>query len=209
MQLGDCKLIEWTVRTVAGHQALQGVYIGLSADNQYSDWVASIHEKVLGIYPGGSSRSETVLNGIRHMLGQGCSVDDWVLVHDCNRPFLSSAEITDLIQQVGDDDNGGILSQPIFDTIKVESSGRIDKTMPRGELFRAQTPQMFRLGALGNALEDSIKTGVEVTDEAQAMERMGHHPRLVPGRAANIKITTPEDMRLAQAMLDFELIDRQ
>ncbi len=207
MRLGERKLIEWTVQSLASHQSLEGVYIGLSAENQYSDWVLSIHEKVLGVYEGGGSRSETVLNGIRHMLGQGCSPDDWLLVHDSNRPFLSSNEITDLIQQIGDDDNGGILSQPIFDTIKLESSGRISKTLPRGELFRAQTPQMFKLGILEKALEDSVTSDLEVTDEAQAMERLGYHPRLVPGRSANIKITTSEDMKLAEAMLDLNLVD--
>ncbi len=208
MQLGDRKLIEWTIQALADHQSIDGVYIGLTADNQYSDWVLSIHEKILDVYEGGSSRSETVLNGIRHMLGQGCSSDDWLLVHDSNRPFLSPSEITDLIEQVGDDVNGGILSQPIFDTMKLESSGRISKTLPRGELFRAQTPQMFKLGKLGKALEDSIESGMEVTDESQAMERSGYHPRLVPGRSANIKITTSEDMKLAEAMLDLEWVDQ-
>ncbi len=208
MQLGNRKLIEWAVQALASHKSIQGVYIGLSANNKYSDWVMSIHEKVLDVYEGGSSRSQTVLNGINHMLARGCSSDDWLLVHDSNRPFLSPSEITGLIQQIGDDINGGILSQPIFDTMKLESSGRIRKTLPRGELFRAQTPQMFKLGTLRKALEDSIESGSEVTDEAQAMERSGYHPRLVPGHSANIKITTSEDLTLAQAMLNLDLVEQ-
>lgn len=206
MQLGDRKLIEWTVQALAGHQSIEGVYIGLSADNRYSEWILSIHEKVLDVYQGGSTRSETVLNGIRHMLGQGCSNDDWLLVHDSNRPFLSPNEMTDLIQQIGDDVNGGILSQPIFDTMKLESSGRISRTLPRGDLFRAQTPQMFKLDTLRKALEDCIESGSEITDEAQAMEKSGYRPRLVPGRSSNIKITTSEDMKLAEAMLNLDWI---
>ena len=205
MQLGSHRLIEWTIRSLASHQSIEGIFVGLSADSEYSDWVKSIHTKVLDVYEGGNTRTETVLNGIHHILARGCSVDDWLLVHDSNRPFLSADEITNLIREIGDDENGGILSQPIFDTVKLETAGRISKTLPRGNLFRAQTPQMFKLGMLKRALENCFEAGVEVTDESQAIEHLGYHPRLVPGRAANIKITTADDMKLAETILSLDL----
>ena len=205
MQLGDHRLIEWTIRSLASHQSIEGIYVGLSADSEYSDWVKSIHTKVLDVYHGGLSRTETVLNGIHHMLAHGCSVEDWLLVHDSNRPFLSADEITDLIREIGDDENGGILCQPVYDTVKLEASGHVSKTLPRGNLYRAQTPQMFKLGILRRALEDCIEAGLQVTDESQAIEHLGYCPRLVPGRAANIKITTADDMKLAEAILSLDL----
>lgn len=205
MQLGKYRLIEWAIRALANHPRIEGIYVGLSSGSDYTDWVKTTHRKVLDVYDGGRSRTETVLNGIRHMLAGGCSTDDWLLVHDSNRPFVTTDEISELILEVGEDVNGGILCQPIFDTTKLAAEGRVSETLPRGNLFRAQTPQMFTLGMLIKALEGSLEAGVEITDESQAMERMGWHPRLVPGRASNIKITTAEDIKMAEAILDLNL----
>ena len=205
MTVGDRKMIEWTVRALASHQSIEGVFIGLSAESEHWELVRSIHPKVIGVFAGGDTRTETVLNGLSHMIGLNHSEEDWILVHDCNRPFLSEDEITELIHSVGDDVNGGILCQPVYDTMKHESKGRISKTLPRGELFRAQTPQMFRLGMLWQALKKSFAAGVEVTDESQAVERLGYHPRLIPGRSLNMKITTTEDLKLAEALLSIDV----
>ncbi len=202
MHLGGRKIIDWTVRSLVDHERIEGVFVGLAANDDHQDWVRALHPKVLDVFGGGDTRSETVHNGLAHMLRQGCSGEDWVLVHDSNRPFLSSSEITDLILKVGDDDNGGLLSLPIHDTVKRDSRGRVSETLPRGELFRAQTPQMFKLGLLNTALEQCIRNDQQVTDESQAMEMLGYRPLLVQGRDSNIKITTPDDLRIASAICE-------
>ena len=202
MKLGEKTLLERTVESLASHEKIEGIYIGLSADCERSEWVKSLHPKVIDIYEGGASRAETVLNGTRYLLENGCSESDWILVHDSNRPFLSLDEISSLLSKVGEDLNGGILSEPIHDTVKLGSSSRISKTLPRGEIFRAQTPQMFKIGILNKALTNCLQSGIEVTDEAQAVELLGYHPILVRGSASNIKITTADDMNMAHAMVN-------
>lgn len=97
---------------------------------------------------------------------------------------------------------GGLLALPLPDTLKAEEGGRVASTVDRVDKWLAQTPQMFRLGALRDALAAHQKHGFAgVTDEASAMEVAGHHPLLVRGSAQNFKVTYPEDFALAEAVL--------
>jgi 2-C-methyl-D-erythritol 4-phosphate cytidylyltransferase len=140
-----------------------------------------------------------VLNGLREMATQ-CHESDWVMVHDAARPCLSPALIDRLIDALRDDPVGGILAIPVADTLKrADAAGRIEATVPRQHLWAAQTPQMFRLGLLIRAL--SQDSGVEVTDEASAVESLGLQPRLVPGDPINLKVTYPDDLRSAERHL--------
>lgn len=150
---------------------------------------------------GGTERCHSVLNGLERLAGRAAG-DDWVLVHDAARPCLSGEELETLFAALADDPVGGLLAMPLSDTLKAaDEAGRVSRTLPRDGLWRALTPQMFRYGLLHEALAGAIGAGVTVTDEAAAMERAGHRPALVTGSAANIKVTTPEDLALAEAVL--------
>lgn len=147
---------------------------------------------------GGSSRAQTVLAGLAHLLGQGAQASDWVLVHDAARCMVTPAQINALIDACQNDATGGLLALKLPDTLKVAVQGRASVTLPRDDKWLAQTPQMFRIGALQAALRHS---GSAVTDEASAMEAAGCQPLLVAGSAQNFKVTYPEDFALAEAVL--------
>jgi 2-C-methyl-D-erythritol 4-phosphate cytidylyltransferase len=148
---------------------------------------------------GGATRAETVRNGLARLAMQA-SAEDWVLVHDAARPCLARDELTELIDALADDPVGGLLAVPVADTIKREDRGRVAQTVERAGLWRALTPQMFRLGVLDDAFERALDPAA-ITDESSAVERIGHAPRLVPGRASNIKVTRPDDLALAEVIL--------
>ncbi|MFH0084386.1 2-C-methyl-D-erythritol 4-phosphate cytidylyltransferase, partial [Pseudomonas aeruginosa] len=121
--------------------------------------------------------------------------DDWVLVHDAARPNLTRGDLDRLLEELAEDPVGGLLAVPARDTLKrSDRDGRVSETIDRSVVWLAYTPQMFRLGALHRALADALVAGVAITDEASAMEWAGYAPKLVEGRADNLKITTPEDL---------------
>ena len=155
---------------------------------------------------GGATRADTVLNTLKAMAKSGIDQDAWVLVHDAARPGLTVEAARRLIQAVTEHVyvSGGILAMPMADTLKLISPQNpkcIGKTLPRDGLWLAQTPQMFRLMALTEALDAAIKNKFEVTDEASAMERAGCEPLLVPGEWRNIKVTYPQDWALMDQIL--------
>jgi len=155
---------------------------------------------------GGATRASSVLNGLHFLLKQGAAVTDWVLVHDAARCLITPLQINVLIDACGADKVGGLLAHKLADTLKVEVAGRVAGTLERSDKWLAQTPQMFRIGVLINALEHA---GDNVTDEASAIEALGLQPLLVAGSAQNFKVTYPEDFALAQAVLKARLDDRQ
>ena len=155
---------------------------------------------------GGASRAESVFNGLSAMLAAGVRAEDWVLVHDAARCLVQPEEVMALLQACSQDDVGGLLAVPLPDTLKTQQVGsdlaRVESTLPRAGKWLAQTPQMFRLGALHAALSEAAIHGFEgITDESSAMERQGHSPRLVPGSAQNLKVTYPADFAFAEAVL--------
>jgi 2-C-methyl-D-erythritol 4-phosphate cytidylyltransferase len=147
---------------------------------------------------GGSTRAESVLNGLNAVLTLGGLAGDWVLVHDAARCLITPAQISALIDACQGDEVGGLLAHRLADTLKSEISARVVGTVDRSDKWLGQTPQMFRVGALQAALR---KVGTAVTDESGAMEAMGLKPKLVPGSAQNFKVTYPEDFALAEAVL--------
>ena len=151
---------------------------------------------------GGASRAESVFNGLQAMLAAGLSGQDWVLVHDAARCLVSPDSVDRLIFECQHDAVGGLLALPLLDTLKSEGGGRVVATLPREHKWLAQTPQMFRLGSLAQALE---KPSEDITDEASAMEAKGFAPLLIEGASFNFKVTYPQDWALAEAVLN----DRQ
>ena len=153
----------------------------------------------------GNTRAATVFNGLNALLQHGAAPGDWVLVHDAVRCLITPEQINTLIDACKDDEVGGLLALPLPDTLKSEHSGRVADTLDRDDKWLAQTPQMFRIGALLNALDVvgdlSNAANAMITDESSAMERLGHAPKLVRGSAQNFKVTYPEDFALAEAVL--------
>lgn len=151
---------------------------------------------------GGATRAHSVFNGLEALRAGGAADDDWVLVHDAARCLITPQQIEALISACEDDPVGGLLALKLPDTLKTEREGRVAATVDRSDKWLAQTPQMFRLGMLRNALAAEADSGFSgVTDEASAMEMAGHRPLLVPGSAQNFKVTYPEDFALAEAIL--------
>jgi 2-C-methyl-D-erythritol 4-phosphate cytidylyltransferase len=145
------------------------------------------------LFCGGATRADSVLNGLRAITEES-RADDWILVHDAARPCLASWHIDKLIESVAKDTVGGLLALPVADTLKrADSQQRVSATVPREQLWQAQTPQMFRYLVLRRALEDVRN----VTDEASAIEAMGLKPKLVAGDPTNLKVTYPLDLHLA------------
>jgi len=147
---------------------------------------------------GGATRAETVANGLVALRERGAQPQDWVLVHDAARCLIRPEWVDRLIDACMDDEVGGLLALPVADTLKAESEGRVRGTVDRNGKWAAQTPQMFRLGLLAPALAHA---GAGVTDEASAVEALGHAPKLVRGEWENFKLTWPGDFQLAERLL--------
>ncbi|MEM5311392.1 2-C-methyl-D-erythritol 4-phosphate cytidylyltransferase [Paraburkholderia sp. JHI869] len=157
---------------------------------------------------GGASRQASVYNGLAALAEFGATDDDWVLVHDAARPGITPALIRTLVESLKDDPVGGIMALPVADTLKrvapkdpAAPGTHIARTESRDGLWQAQTPQMFRIGMLRTAIERAQQDGHDLTDEASAIEWLGHAPRLVQGSLRNFKVTYPEDFALAEAIL--------
>jgi 2-C-methyl-D-erythritol 4-phosphate cytidylyltransferase len=151
---------------------------------------------------GGATRAASVRNGLYELGRVGAVAHDWVLVHDAARCLVTPELIDKLIDACAGDAVGGLLAHKLSDTLKREEGGRVAATLARDDKWLAQTPQMFRIGALMEALQQA---GDKVTDESSAMEAMGLKPKLVPGSAQNFKVTYPEDFALAEAVLNARL----
>ena len=185
------------------HAGLSGVWVLVSKnDDGFVRACPDFHQANEVLLPeGGATRASTVLNGLRALLAQAARPTDWVLVHDAARCLITPAQIMALINACQDDIVGGLLAQKLPDTLKTGAAGRVTATLDREDKWLAQTPQMFRIGALIAALESAASLGYAVTDESSAIEASGAQPMLVPGSAQNFKVTYPEDFALAEAIL--------
>ena len=159
---------------------------------QFDGWVART---------GGATRADSVAAGLRELAERGAQPTDWVLVHDAARCLIRPEWVDALIDACLNDDIGGLLALPVADTLKREHAGRVAATVDRAQMWQAQTPQMFRIGLLREALALAAQRGAVITDEASAIEAMGHVPRLVRGPAENFKLTFPCDFALAARLL--------
>lgn len=189
-------LVLHTVAAFAAVPRLAGVLVVVSPGDAFWEGVEIAMVSVAAC--GGSTRAESVFNGLNALQAHGALAHDWVLVHDAARCLITPQQINTLIDACLDDPVGGLLALPLPDTLKQEAQGRVAQTLERADKWLAQTPQMFRLGDLQQALQAA---GSAVTDESSAMEFLGKAPRLVAGSAQNFKVTYPQDFALAQAVL--------
>lgn len=195
-------MLEHAIDALLADARVQRVLVVVAPDDVRHRELAG-DARVEFVAAGGASRADSVRNGLAR-LAIRASANDWVLVHDAARPCLARDELGALIDALAGDPVGGLLAVPIADTIKRGADdGRVAQTVERTGLWRALTPQMFRLGVLDDAFE-RVGDLAAITDESSAVERIGHAPRLVPGRASNIKVTRPDDVPLAEAILGLQ-----
>jgi 2-C-methyl-D-erythritol 4-phosphate cytidylyltransferase / 2-C-methyl-D-erythritol 2,4-cyclodiphosphate synthase len=209
--LHGATVLEWSLRALLAEPRVQAVVVVLAADD--AEWpriAAKIASPKIQTTLGGANRQDSVANGLEHLATQAAA-DDWVLVHDAARPCLNAADLRALLDAVhtapagaggagGGGGVGAVLAAPIVDTVKRELGGHI-ATLDRAGLWRALTPQVFAFAQLRHALKEAAAAGISVTDEAQAIERMGLHPLLVPGSPFNVKITQATDLSVAAGVL--------
>ncbi|MDD0841919.1 2-C-methyl-D-erythritol 4-phosphate cytidylyltransferase [Pseudomonas sp. Gutcm_11s] len=195
LQLAGRTILEHTLHCFLDHPQLRGLVLSLAADDPWWPTLPCAGDARIQRTEGGAERADSVLAGLLRLLDLGAQPDDWVLVHDAARPNLARSDLDLLLQELADDPVGGLLAVPARDTLKrVGADGRVAETVDRSLIWQAYTPQMFRLAALHRALADALVADVAVTDEASALEWVGQSPRLVEGRADNLKITRPEDL---------------
>ncbi|WP_225764078.1 2-C-methyl-D-erythritol 4-phosphate cytidylyltransferase [Stenotrophomonas sp. Marseille-Q4652] len=201
---GGRMILAHTLDALLQHPVVAGVMVVIGGnDADWPGWTEAAGKPVLTC-TGGATRADSVLAGLL-ALPESVRADDFVLVHDAARPNLAQADLGRLLEVGRMDPVGAILAAPVRDTLKrAGDDGGIDRTEPRERLWRALTPQLFRRHQLARALQDARGGGVEVTDEAMAMERLGQRPLLVEGAEDNFKITTPADL----ARFEFELSRR-
>ena len=194
-------ILDQCLESTLSSEFISGFIVALDKkDKLFKSSVFAAHEKLISIVNGGKERFHSVQSALSE-LSQIAKPDDWVLVHDAVRPCIKKDDIHKLIEEVGDDKVGGILADKVVDTVKQKNSNGLVSTIDRKKLHLAQTPQMFRFGILKEAIEKAIKLNIHVTDESEALECLGYSIRIVDGSSSNIKITTQEDLELANYYL--------
>lgn len=204
LKLHDKTIIEHCLQRLASQAELSGIVVAISKNDEcWSDLDLNLGIP-LTVAPGGDERCHSVLNALK-TLAEIATDDDWVLVHDAARPCVRNADISKLITTLERHPVGGLLGSPINDTVKRSNTDHvIEGTVEREGLWRALTPQMFRLAALRKALEKAIADDYLVTDDASAMEHSGQMPLMVEGHSDNIKITHPADLKMAEFYLHLQ-----
>ncbi|WP_462320625.1 2-C-methyl-D-erythritol 4-phosphate cytidylyltransferase [Halochromatium sp.] len=204
LPLGDRRVIEHSIAVFIEHPLIAGCIVALSPGDEWWQETAYVDHPAVVRVPGGAERFDSVANALAALANQAAA-DDWVLVHDAARPCLTTADLDRLLAALIDEPVGALLAVPMHDTVKSaeEAFGaRVERTLPRQQLWRAFTPQAFRLGQLRDALAYCRAERMAITDDASAMEQLGLRPLLIEGRADNIKITRPEDLPLAEFFLE-------
>jgi len=206
--LGSSTVIEHALAPFEADADCAGIAVALAAGD--TDWpaIAARRTRLIETTEGGEQRAHSVRNALR-ALATRVREDDWIMVHDAARPCFAAADLALLKRELSSHPVGGLLAVPLADTLKraLEPASHVthvDSTLDRDGLWRAATPQVFRFGTLLRALEAALASGRMPTDEAQAIEWSGQRPRLVAGRADNIKVTTADDLVLAGAILSTE-----
>ncbi len=199
-------VLQWSLRALLAEPRVHAVVVALAPDDRHwSEVAAQLASPKIQTAPGGVNRQDSVANALEQLDGQAAA-DDWILVHDAARPCLTAVDLSALLDAVGaggegrDGRAGAVLAAPIVDTVKRELGDHV-ATVDRAGLWRALTPQVFAFEQLRHALKEAALGGITVTDEAQAVERLGLHPTLVQGSPFNVKVTRAEDLAVAERIL--------
>ncbi|NQY03130.1 MAG: 2-C-methyl-D-erythritol 4-phosphate cytidylyltransferase [Halieaceae bacterium] len=201
LPLAGATVMEHSLNALLACPDIRAVAVVLDPADRRNDDIVGLRDARVRIAPGGRERADSVLAGL-DLLAEQAGGDDWVLVHDAARPCVAVTSINRLITEVQQSGVGGLLAEPVVDTVKrATAEGKVESTPDRANLWRAQTPQMFRLRELRDALRDARREGKVVTDEASAMEMAGHEVQLVAGSPRNLKVTVQADLALAEYYL--------
>lgn len=194
-------MIEWSLAPFLDSGWIDGIVLVLpKSDTDFPRLPVARHPKIV-IVPGGQARAESVLSGLDAVADRTHGFEEvYVLVHDAARPCLDWSDL-ERLRDEADDKHGGLLAMPVTETLKKGKKGKVAGTLDRSLVWRAQTPQLFRLDLLRSALRECEERNLEVTDESSAMERAGYKPRLIRGRESNLKVTYAEDLLLAEFWL--------
>ena len=213
LSLNGRPVLEHTINTLLKNKNITGMVVALQQDDVYFADIKINSNKPVLLAAGGVERADSVLNALTTLFqhNQFDNNKDWVMVHDAVRACLQQQDINRLVSEVAEDKNGGLLALPVRDTMKRQNVGEsiasVAKTIKRENLWHALTPQYFHATSLKNALEKAQLDDVTITDESSAMEFSGFSPRLVQGYEDNIKITRPDDLRLASLFLQSQNSD--
>lgn len=204
LPLAGSTVIENTIKRLLSCDKVSGLAISLRHDDQYWSKLKIDSDKPVIQAEGGAERCDSVLNAMKALADrEDFDINnDWVLVHDAVRPCVRTDDIDQLIEQGTTNEAGGLLALPVRDTMKrADNNQSVLDTVDREGLWHALTPQLFPYRALREALVKAIEDGITVTDESSAMEYAGYAPKLVEGHEDNIKITRPNDLRLAELFI--------
>ena len=212
LEVNGKTILEHTISRFAGLSQVAGILVVLSADDPCWSEVKQRHDEeyqsqcsLLFLTIGGDERSETVINGLAYLSNElKLHADQWVMVHDAARPCVRKDDILKLLTacQNNSDRDGGILATPVKDTLKLaDQDCLISQTQSREAMWQAQTPQLFRLGVLQESMHRAKQAGVNITDEASAMEYSGRSVQLIEGSSDNIKLTSPSDLSIVKFLL--------
>ena len=194
-------ILEHTLLELLAVERLEKIIVALGRDDDYWRHLDIFSSPRISVVEGGAERVDSVLAGLT-LCAQQADQQDWVLVHDVARPCIQRHSVNHLIDTLQDHPVGGLLAVPATDTIKQAHGQLVEHTVDRSCLWHAQTPQMFGLQLLTQAIEKGLANNAEITDEASAIELQGLQPLLVEGLRSNIKVTRPEDIALASYYLD-------
>jgi len=199
LSLNGKPLIQHVIKVFDQAIKINSIHIILTdRDAHWRSTYLNLSSKAQVHYCGGGTRAATVLNGLKAIKTQ-VDENDWILVHDAARPGLSNLLLNHLLNTLENDDVGGLLALPLADTLKrADAEQRVSTTVPRIDLWQAQTPQMFKYATLKRAFLEFAGTP---TDEAEAIEALGLKPKLVTGELRNLKVTYPQDLAVLSALL--------
>ncbi|MGN1356562.1 MAG: 2-C-methyl-D-erythritol 4-phosphate cytidylyltransferase [Succinivibrionaceae bacterium] len=196
LKIGNQTILEHTINIFLHSPLISQIIVAIRPDDDIFQTLPIASSPKIVKVAGGDERVNSVLNGLHQ------STSEWVLVHDAARPCLSHQDLSALIQG-GLTDNGAILAMPVRDTMKkADNCLNILKTEERKGLFHALTPQLFKRELLIQAITQGIAQNLNITDESSAMEFMGYKPKIIEGRSDNIKVTQPDDLAMAEFILE-------
>ena len=211
-ELAGKPMLAYALEAFMNTPEISSIWVGVSPGFIDHSMLSALSGKsaIIRFLPsGGPTRQETVRNTLAAMLQSGIAETDWVLVHDAARPGISPDLIQKLIREVGQSSEGGLLAMPVADTLKMADThsaiagnpSRALKTISRDCLWQAQTPQMFGIKRLHDAINEGIRLEANITDEASAMELAGVSPLLIEGVTRNLKVTHQADWDLMKTIL--------
>jgi len=195
--LGGKPVLDWCLEAFEAHADVDEIVLVVKDEAKGKEYLQR-YGKVSAVVRGGKKRQDSVLFGFQQL---DPAQTDIVLVHDGVRPFIRGALISRVIQATRE--RGAVIPViPVEDTIKIVEGEDVKRTLEREKLFRVQTPQGFLYATLKKALDKASEEGFYGTDEASLVERAGERVTVVKGDVRNIKVTTPEDLKMAEVFFE-------